>query len=78
MSCPADCRTPTPAQAHCPTCHRTFGGVYGFDSHRRNGRCIDPEGLPMVERDGIWRALMTPAKQAQLAALAASRVAPDA
>jgi hypothetical protein len=32
-------------EAHCATCHRHFGGVYGFDAHRRDGACVDPATL---------------------------------
>ncbi|MFY1686426.1 hypothetical protein [Plantactinospora sp. WMMB782] len=58
MSC-ATCRPPTPAQAHCATCHRTFGGVTGFDAHRKDAACLDPAGFGYVERDGVWRTPMT-------------------
>lgn len=33
--------------AHCSACHRTFGGVAGFDRHRRDGACLDPTGIGM-------------------------------
>lgn len=56
--CTSACRRPTPTQAHCCTCHRTFGGVRGFDRHRRGGRCVPPEQLGMVDRDGVWRSPM--------------------
>jgi hypothetical protein len=29
-------------ECHCPTCHRHFGNVSGFDRHRRNDTCLDP------------------------------------
>jgi hypothetical protein len=38
------------AQAHCPTCHRHFGSVAGFDRHRPSGHCQDP--APMTTRAG--------------------------
>lgn len=58
--CGPSCVRPTPAQAHCAAeCHLTFGGVSGFDAHRRNGECVDPATLGMVERDGIWRKPMS-------------------
>lgn len=69
MSCPPGCARPTPAQAHCPTCHATFGGVTAFDRHRRDGRCVDPRALGMVRRDGVWRQPMDPRKLARLRAL---------
>lgn len=53
--CTATCRLPSQSQAHCSVCHRTFGGVSGFDMHRRNGWCIDPTKFGIVERDGLWR-----------------------
>lgn len=61
MTCPPSCKRPSPAQAHCPTCHRTFGGVTGFDAHRKDGDCVDPTDFGMVERDGVWRTPMTDA-----------------
>jgi hypothetical protein len=69
VTCSPTCKIPTPAQAHCSVCHRTFGGVYGFDRHRHDGRCLDPAGLHMILRDGVWRAEMTDRKRAQLDAL---------
>jgi hypothetical protein len=53
--CDRACGTPTPAQAHCPTCHRTFGGVTGFDAHRSHGKCRNPLTMGYVERDRVWR-----------------------
>ena len=53
--CGQTCSTPTPSQAHCPTCHRTFGGVTGFDAHRSAGDCLDPSTKGYVETKGIWR-----------------------
>jgi hypothetical protein len=64
MSCVGDCAaTITPGRAHCGAvgCHRTFGGVSGFDRHRRNGECLDPAELGMVERGGVWRFPLSPA-----------------
>lgn len=48
---------------HCSGCHRTFGGVKGFDIHRRGGRCIDPATVTssttgiavFTETNGIWQ-----------------------
>lgn len=56
--CTRGCRRPTPAQAHCSVCHRTFGGHWGFDKHRTEGRCLDPSHIGMVERDRVWRTPM--------------------
>ncbi len=50
------CKMPTPSQAHCSVCHRTFSGVWGFDKHRRNGVCLDPAELGMVEAGQVWRS----------------------
>lgn len=36
-------------------CHRTFGGIRGFDLHRRGGECSDPSTFGFVERDRVWR-----------------------
>jgi hypothetical protein len=63
-ACLSTCRRPSPAQAHCPTCHRTFGGVTGFDHHRKFGECVEPKGY--IETDGIWRLPMTAERSAQL------------
>ena len=41
-------------RAHCTACHRTFNSTGGFDDHRKNGKCLDPEDLGMELRDGIW------------------------
>lgn len=40
-------------RCHCPVCHRTFGGVQGFDKHLP-GTCKDPSLLGFEEKDGIW------------------------
>ncbi len=65
--CTDGCKNPTPAQAHCKTCHRTFGGVTGFDQHRHKlghrqvgpmAICLDPGSFGYVERDGVWREPM--------------------
>ena len=58
MACSADCKHPSPSQAHCGAagCHRTFGGVGPFDRHWQNGRCLDPAeiaGLRLAA--GVWR-----------------------
>jgi len=56
MRCKPTCVRPNPTNAHCATCHQTFGAVSSFDRHRRGGQCIDPETLGMW-RDprGMWR-----------------------
>lgn len=67
--CGPDCVKPTPSQAHCAVCHQTFGGVTGFDHHRRDGQCIQPAGLGMeLSALGIWRTPMSPDAIARLAA----------
>lgn len=37
-----------PSRAHCGACHRTFGGVTGFDKHRKNGVCLNPTTIGLV------------------------------
>ena len=64
--CTPECRLPSAAQAHCPTCHRTFGGVGGFDAHRRNGACRDPVTVGYENQGGVWRKPMTAQSLAQL------------
>lgn len=40
---------------HCSSCHLTFGGVRGFDRHRKAGSCLDPASLGLELSDtGIW------------------------
>lgn len=57
MSCTDACRRPTPAQAHCGTCHVTFGGVTGFDAHRRAGQCRPPDEVGYTDDGtGVFRA----------------------
>lgn len=56
MSCTKDCRKPSGRMAHCGACHRTFGGITGFDDHRKGGRCNDPVEVNMHERSGVWRS----------------------
>ena len=56
--CGQTCVRPTPTQAHCPTCHTTFGGITGFDAHRKGGLCLDPAAKGYVETRGIWRLPM--------------------
>ena len=53
----------------------TFGGLKGFDAHRRGGVCASPAVLGFVERSGVWRA---PIGEVRLAQLAALRVTPRA
>lgn len=55
MACTKDCHRPSPAQAHCGACRRTFGGITGFDRHRRHGLCLDPSAFGYAEIRGIWR-----------------------
>lgn len=59
--CLATCRAPSPAMAHCASCHLTFGGVTGFDTHRKDGHCLNPADLGYAERDGVWRQPMSDA-----------------
>lgn len=62
MTCRPTCIQPSPSNAHCAAdgCHRTFGGITGFDRHRRGGECLDPAGLGMhPDRRGVWRMDVT-------------------
>ncbi len=52
--CQPTCHRPNASQAHCTTCHRTFGGVTYFDAHRCNGWCNNPADLGLVEHGGLW------------------------
>lgn len=62
--CTDECKKPTPFQAHCGSvgCHRTFGGIRGFDLHRIGDLdkriCRDPTEFGFVEREGVWRDQM--------------------
>lgn len=59
-ACLPGCRRPTTAQAHCAECHRTFGGVTGFDQHRKGGTCVDLAKFGYELMGGIWRRPMSP------------------
>jgi len=65
MTCTNDCQRPTPTQAHCGACHHTFGGVSGFDRHRRDGRCLDPVSLGLSEVKRVWRWPLSPGAAAR-------------
>lgn len=69
MTCLPTCRKPSPFQAHCGACHRSWGGVSGFDAHRKDGRCLDPASLGYVERDGVWRTPISDAARERLQSL---------
>lgn len=77
-ACADDCKRPTPFQAHCSVCHRTFGGVHGFDRHRKNGQCVPPETIGYVERDSVWREPMDHDKVAEFRARVAKEKAGNA
>lgn len=64
-TCTWACVRPTPSQAHCGTCHETFGGVTGFDVHRKGGQCQTPKGYVLT--GGIWRLPMNEGYRARLA-----------
>jgi len=56
MSCTPTCVKPSPTNAHCGACHQTFGGVTGFDRHRRGGECLTARDIGMhADRNGVWR-----------------------
>ena len=48
------------ARCYHRECGRMFGGVTAFDRHLRWYRsapwvdCIEPEGVGLVEREGVW------------------------
>lgn len=69
--CDDTCNRPTPSQAHCAAagCHQTFGGVHGFDKHRREGTCLNPADLGMSSIKGIWRVPMSDEVRARFIAL---------
>ena len=69
-SCSVDCHRPTGNAAHCTVCHQTFGGVTGFDGHRKEGRCLDPATLGMELRGQIWKRPMDENARLRMAALA--------
>lgn len=41
-------------RACCFSCRRVFGGVSGFDKHRKGNKCLDPATLGMELSEGIW------------------------
>jgi hypothetical protein len=56
MSCRPTCIQPSPSNAHCGACHRTFGSVSAFDRHRRGEQCLSPLTIGLhADRGGIWR-----------------------
>lgn len=56
MTCRPACIQPSPSNAHCSACHVTFGGITGFDRHRRAGQCLNPRDLDMhSDHNGVWR-----------------------
>lgn len=74
VPCLTDCIKPSPSQAHCGACHTTFGGVSGFDRHRRDGQCLTPDAIGYTpDTRGVYRAPMTEAGRQRIAALADSR-----
>lgn len=70
--CGSTCRTPGPSHAHCAAagCHRTLASITDFDRHRRDGHCLHPAGLGLVERAGLWAS---PERHAADAAFVARR-----
>lgn len=78
MACTTTCIQPSPSQAHCGACHVTFGGVTGFDRHRRDGQCLTPAEIGYADNgSGVYRAPMSDSGRERLAALEASRVDGD-
>ncbi len=54
MACTTDCHPPTPSQAHCGACHITMRTVTDFDRHRRDGQCLDPAAIGLVQVGRLW------------------------
>ena len=54
------------ARCYHRQCGRTFGGVTAFEKHLRWHKsepwtdCVEPEGVGLVEREGVW-GVPTPA-----------------
>lgn len=69
--CRDSCQRPVTAQAHCSVCHRTFRGIAHFDRHRRDGRCIPPADLGLVDDGGVWTTPEGAAARRHAAALLA-------
>jgi hypothetical protein len=71
MACNENCRRPRPASAesHCSAegCHVSFGGPSFFDRHRRDGECLDPADIGLIEQDGVWTTAEGHAHRAVLA-----------
>lgn len=66
MGCEDACTRPTPAQAHCGACHVTFGGIRGFDVHRRGGQCAAPDQVGLAQdARGVWRHALTSEERAR-------------
>ena len=68
MTCTPICVQPSPTQAHCGTYHLTFGGVRGFDRHRRRGVCVAPDVLGYTNNgSGVYRMPIDDAGRQRLA-----------
>lgn len=63
FGCRCGARWTARGAAHCGACHATFGGLTGFDRHRRRGACLDEATLVAagLTRDGrgTWRLPVT-------------------
>lgn len=55
-----------PAGLHCGVCHDTFGGLSGFEKHRKDGWCLNPAELNMELKEGIWRQPLKPEDKARM------------
>lgn len=72
MSCTPTCIAPSPSNAHCAAegCHVTFGGVGGFDRHRRDGECLTPAKIGYTaDSRGVYRAPLSDTDRERLAAM---------
>lgn len=60
--CTSECShpRPTPAQALCTVCHEVFSGIWHFDTHRRDGWCLDPATLNLaLSEAGVWKRIIS-------------------
>lgn len=42
-------------KCYCNGCHQKFGGVRGFERHRKNFKCVDPGSVGLsLNENGFW------------------------
>lgn len=59
VTCPTCHQTRSACALHCAGCCRTFGGLSGFDSHRKNDGdrriCMNPTEVGLTQsKPGVW------------------------